>query len=173
MHIAKFLLNGFQKEGIQVTHAPTGVDGLHEATEESYDLIVLDLMLPLKSGYDVLESLRGEGYSTPVIILSAKHSVKEKVIGLQSGADDYLVKPFAFPELFARCQALYRRGNQNNNSVDQLQYNELTLDLMKHSLKRGDNDIPLNQREFALMRLFMESPERVFSKTIHSQMKKK
>ena len=112
IHIARFLVNGFQQEGITVTHATDGVDGLHEAVTEEYDVIILDIMLPKKDGFEVLAELRGQGYATPVIILSAKHSVEERVKGLQSGADDYLVKPFAFPELLARCQTLVRLGKQ-------------------------------------------------------------
>ncbi len=165
IYIAKFLLNGFQQEGDTVQHLSNGVDGLHEALTGDYDVIILDLMLPQKSGLEVLAQLRGEGHTTPIIILSAKHSVEERVQGLTSGADDYLVKPFAFPELLARCQSLARRGKQNFSQPLELTYNELKLDLLKHNFKRGDTDIHLNQREFTLMKLLLERPEVVISKT--------
>ena len=96
LHITRFLIQGFSQEQYAVTHAADGVDGLHLAMTEHYDVIVLDIMLPKKDGLAVLSELRGVGHTTPVIILSAKHSVEERVLGLQTGADDYLVKPFAF-----------------------------------------------------------------------------
>ncbi|MBU2898627.1 response regulator [Vibrio hepatarius] len=165
VHIARFLLNGFQQEGYSVTHTLNGVDGLHEASTESYDVIILDLMLPLKTGFEVLEQYRGQGHVTPIIILSAKHSVEEKVLGLRAGADDYLVKPFAFPELLARCQSLFRRGKHSLTQSYELKYQDLALDLMKHSLTRGGVVIGLNQREFVLIKLLLENPEVVLSKT--------
>ncbi|MCW8335583.1 response regulator transcription factor [Vibrio sp. SCSIO 43135] len=164
-HIARFLINGFQQEGCSICHAENGIDGLHHAITESYDVIVLDIMLPGKDGFEVLSQLRGEGHSTPVLILSAKHSVEERVQGLQSGADDYLIKPFAFPELLARCQSLSRRGKHIAQQSHVLEYDELCLDLLKHSLSRSGQTIPLNQREFMLMKQFLENPETVISKT--------
>lgn len=164
-HIARFLNNGFQQQACTITHADNGVDGLHEAITQVYDVIVLDIMLPEKDGFEVLAQLRGEGHTTPVIILSAKHSVEERVLGLQSGADDYLVKPFAFPELFARCQSLARRSKQNQTQSHTLTYGELSLDLFKHSLQRAGKTLHLNQREFMLIKLMMEQPETVITKT--------
>jgi len=164
-HIARFLINGFQQQACTITHADNGVDGLHEAVTQAYDVIVLDIMLPEKDGFEVLAQLRGEGHTTPVIILSAKHSVEERVLGLQSGADDYLVKPFAFPELFARCQSLARRGKQNQAQSHTLSYSELSLDLFKHTLQRAGITLHLNQREFMLIKLMMEHPESVITKT--------
>ncbi|MDN3612201.1 response regulator [Vibrio ostreicida] len=164
-HIARFLINGFEQERSLVTHVTNGVDGLHHAVTETYDVIILDIMLPQKDGFEVLAELRGEGHTTPVLILSAKHSVEEKVSGLQSGADDYLVKPFAFSELLARCQSLSRRGKQNPAQAHQLNYGELSLDLLRHVLKRNGHNIQLNQRELTLMTLMLERPETVISKT--------
>lgn len=165
VHIARFLNNGFKQQGCTVTQADNGVDGLHAAVTEAYDVIVLDIMLPQKDGFELLAELRGEGHTTPVIILSAKHSVEERVQGLQSGADDYLVKPFAFPELFARCQSLARRGKQNQAHSHILSYSDLSLDLLKHSLRRGGQTLHLNPREFTLIKLMLEQPESVISKT--------
>ncbi len=165
-HISHFLITGFQQEGCSITHAANGVDGLHEATTGSYDVIVLDIMLPELDGFGVLSQLRGQGHLTPVLILSAKHSVSERVQGLQSGADDYLVKPFAFSELFARCQSLCRRQSQNQNTVQSLSlsYQDLSLDLLSHEVERSGEVIHLNQREFILLKLMMENPEVVISK---------
>ncbi|GLO63898.1 DNA-binding response regulator [Vibrio sp. MACH09] len=165
IHIARFLLNGFQQEGISVTHSTDGVDGLHEAITQDFDVIILDIMLPKKDGFEVLAELRGQGFSTPVIILSAKHSVEERVTGLQSGADDYLVKPFAFTELLARCQSLMRRGKLPTPQALELNYGPLSLDLLKHTLQRKQQTIAINQREFMLMKLLLENPEIVISKT--------
>lgn len=165
IHIARFLVNGFQQEGINATHSTDGVDGLHEAITEDFDVIILDIMLPKKDGFEVLAELRGQGFSTPVIILSAKHSVEERVKGLQSGADDYLVKPFAFSELLARCQTLIRRGKQPTPQALELHYGPLNLDLLKHTLQREHQTIAINQREFMLIKLLLENPEIVISKT--------
>ena len=165
MHIAKFLVNGFQQEAMTVTHATNGIDGLHGAQTADFDVVILDIMLPLKDGFEVLTELRGQGHTVPVIILSAKHSVEERVKGLQSGADDYLVKPFAFPELLARCHTLTRRGKPAATQLLALSYGPLTLDLLKHTLERDGQSIAINQREFMLMKLLLENKETVLSKT--------
>ena len=164
-YISDFLVSGFRQEGCMITHVIDGVDGLYEAVNQSYDVIILDIMIPKKDGLEVLADFRGEGHATPVIILSAKHSVAEKVKGLQSGADDYLVKPFAFPELLARCQSLYRRGRNSLSQSHEIIYGELSLDILKHELKRDGNVINLNQREFSLIKLMLENPEKVITKT--------
>lgn len=165
LHISGFLKQGFEELQYQVTCCADGKQGYQLATMESFDLIVLDLMLPTWDGMEVLRNIRGEGHQVPILILSARHSVEEKVQGLQSGADDYLVKPFAFAELAARCQILLRRQVSCHNS-NQLKYRELTLDLLSRKLFRSGKEIPLKQREFMLMQLFMQQPERVFSKTV-------
>lgn len=164
-HISNFLKQGFEELRYQVTCCGDGKLGYQLATTESYDLIILDLMLPNWDGMEVLRRIRGEGHRVPILILSARHSVEERVMGLQSGADDYLVKPFAFAELAARCQILVRR-QVVNYSANQLSYRGLTLDLLSRKLFRNDQEILLKQREFTLMQLFMQQPERVFSKTV-------
>jgi len=165
LHITRFLTQGFRQEGYSVMHAGDGIDGLHLATTEHYDVIVLDIMLPKKDGLAVLSELRGLGHTTPVIILSAKHSVEERVLGLKSGADDYLVKPFSFSELSARCQILTRRDRAQAAPAHQLCYRELKLDLLKRTLHRSSQLINLNQREFSLIQLLLQNPETVLSKT--------
>ncbi|EAS44000.1 DNA-binding response regulator [Photobacterium profundum] len=164
-HISGFLKQGFEELQYQVTCCGDGKQGYQLATMELYDLIVLDLMLPTWDGMEVLRRIRGEGHQIPILILSARHSVEERVLGLQSGADDYLVKPFAFAELAARCQILSRRQVVSHNA-NQLSYHDLTLDLLTRKLCRDGHDILLKQREFALMQLFIQQPERVFSKTV-------
>ena len=166
IHIQKFLQQGFEQEGYRVSTAASGEEGVLYATTEHYDLIILDLMLPKMDGMQVLNTIRGQGFQTPIIILSAKHAVEEKILGLQSGADDYLSKPFAFSELLARCQSLSRRQQVNLVQVNVLQYHDLRLDLLKRSLKRGVKDITLNQREYALIELLLRHPEKVSSKTV-------
>ncbi|KKD58026.1 transcriptional regulator [Grimontia sp. AD028] len=164
-HIQQFLQQGFEQEGCSTTLAKTGVEGLHYATQEHYDVVVLDLMLPEMDGMTLLRQLRGQGHNVPVIILSAKHSVQERVTGLQCGADDYLVKPFAFTELMARCQSISRRGAREPASPTLLSFDELSLDLIRRELVRGEERISLNKREFALAELFLRNPEKVMSKT--------
>lgn len=166
LQIARFLIKGFNAEHHNVTHATDGIEGLHLSTAESYDIIVLDIMLPKKDGLEVLSDLRGMGYKVPVLILSAKHSVEERVLGLTTGADDYLIKPFAFSELSARCKILTQRIRTQSEPVHILSYGDLTLNLIKHKLYRREQEINLNQREFALIQLFLNSPETVLSKTI-------
>ncbi|MGF1684662.1 response regulator [Photobacterium minamisatsumaniensis] len=164
-HISGFLKQGFEEMGFNVSCIDDGKQGYELATQDEFDLVILDLMLPTWDGMDVLRRLRGEGYQVPIIILSARHLVEEKVQGLQSGADDYLVKPFAFAELAARCQTLLRR-QMPTNSQNQLIYNDLKLDLLTRKLFRQEKEITLKQREFDLLQLLIQQPERVFSKTI-------
>ncbi|MGF1707543.1 response regulator [Enterovibrio baiacu] len=166
IHIQRFLTLGFEQEGCTVTLASTGKEGLHFATHDQFDVVILDIMLPEMDGLELLRQLRGQGFKTPVIILSAKHSVEERVSGLQSGADDYLVKPFAFTELLARCHTVTRRTQPDNAISTQLQYDDLQLDIIKRELVRNDLAIPLNKREYALTELFLRNPERVLSKTV-------
>ncbi|MBY5944226.1 response regulator transcription factor [Photobacterium rosenbergii] len=164
-YISAFLKQGFEEMGFNVSCIADGKQGYQLVTQDDFDLVILDLMLPTWNGLDVLRRLRGEGYQVPIIILSARHLVEEKVQGLQSGADDYLVKPFAFAELAARCQTLLRR-QMPTNSQSQLVYNDLKLDLLTRKLFRREKEISLKQREFDLLQLLMQQPERVFSKTI-------
>lgn len=164
-HITNFLVEGFEELGYQVTHCTDGKLGLAEASSGLHDLIILDLMLPSLDGMEILKRVRGEGHQLPIIILSAKHTVQEKVLGLQSGADDYLSKPFAFAELAARCEMLMRRTS-TQKVTEKLIYHDLTLDLISRKLFRENQEIQITQREFKLIQLFMQQPERVFSKTI-------
>ncbi|EGU61632.1 OmpR family two-component response regulator [Vibrio nigripulchritudo ATCC 27043] len=163
--IADFVIQGLEQEGYSVTHTANGLDGAHLAKSEPFDILILDIMLPGKDGFQILSELRGEGHSIPVIILSAKHSVEERVQGIKSGADDYLVKPFAFSELLVRCQALLRRMSVSSTPNATLKYLDVELNPLKRELARGGKTISLNQREYALAYLLLQNPEVVLSKT--------
>jgi len=165
LHISNFLKQGFEQLSYQVTVCHDGYLGYQLAKDGLFDLVVLDLMLPTWEGEKVLQHLRGEGHDMPIIILSAKHTVEERVKGLESGADDYLIKPFAFAELAARCQVLLGRQKKNQTS-NLLEYQGIRLDLYSRKCYREGQEITLKQREFALMQLFLQQPERVFSKTV-------
>lgn len=163
--IADFVIQGLEQEGYNVTHTANGLDGVHLAKSEPFDILILDIMLPGKDGFQILSELRGEGHSIPVIILSAKHSVEERVQGIKCGADDYLVKPFAFSELLVRCQALLRRMSVSSTPNATLKYLDVELNPLKRELARGGKTIALNQREYALAYLLLQNPEVVLSKT--------
>ncbi|GLQ74419.1 DNA-binding response regulator [Vibrio sp. vnigr-6D03] len=163
--IADFVIQGLEQEGYSVTHTANGLDGAHLAKSEPFDILILDIMLPGKDGFQILSELRGEGHAMPVIILSAKHSVEERVQGLKAGADDYLIKPFAFSELLVRCQTLLRRMSVSSTQNNTLKYRDVELDPLKRDLKRSGKAIALNQREFALAYLLLQNPEMVLSKT--------
>ncbi len=163
--IASFLVKGLQQAGFAVDAAEDGVRGLQLALTTPYDAAVLDLMLPGRDGLGVLEELRARRISTPVLILSARRSVDDRVKGLQAGGDDYLTKPFAFSELLARVQALIRRSHGATEPT-RLSVGDLTLDLVSRAAARGDRPIELRPREFALLEYLMRNAGRVVSKTM-------
>ena len=164
--IAGFLMKGFKEAGFAVDHAAEGETGLHLATTEPYDVAIIDLMLPRMDGLSVIQRMRERKIRTPVIILSAKHSVDDRVKGLQAGGDDYLTKPFAFSELLARVQALIRRATGATDS-NRLVVGDLTLDLITRKVTRGGREIDeLRPREFALLEYLMRNAGRVVSKTM-------
>lgn len=164
--IAGFLMKGFKEAGFAVDHAAEGESGLHLATTEPYDVAIVDLMLPRLDGLSVIQRMRERKIRTPVIILSAKHSVDDRVKGLQIGGDDYLTKPFAFSELLARVHALIRRSTGATDS-NRLIVGDLTLDLITRKVTRAGRDIEeLRPREFALLEYLMRNAGRVVSKTM-------
>ena len=163
--VASLIVKGFKQEGFAVDHAADGEDGLHLALNEPYDTCIIDIMLPKLDGLSLIEEMRHQRISTPVIILSAKRSVDDRVKGLQTGSDDYLVKPFAFSELLARVQALIRRGTASA-SPTQLVVADLRMDLLTREVFRGDQKIVLQPREFALLEYLMRNAGRVVSKTM-------
>jgi len=162
---ASFILKGLKQAGFVVEHALDGEDGLHLASSESYDAIVVDIMLPKLDGLSLIDELRRRKVATPVIILSAKRSVDDRVKGLQAGGDDYLVKPFAFSELLARIQALIRRAGSVAEPTT-LRVGDLRIELLKHKVFRGEMEIELQPREFALLEYLVRNAGMVVSKTM-------
>ena len=163
--IADFVSQGLREAGYAVDVAPTGPDALKKALEGGYDAAVIDVMLPGLDGLSVIEQLRAKRQQTPVLILSARHTVDDRVKGLQAGGDDYLTKPFAFAELLARLQALLRRS-AGTTEPTRLVVGDLTLDLLSRKVERGGRAIELRPREFALLEYLMRHPGRVLSKTM-------
>ena len=164
--IADFVTRGLREAGFVVDHAADGTTGLDLAGTGGYDVAIVDLMLPGMDGISLIQALRRKGIRTPVLILSARQSINDRVTGLEIGGDDYLVKPFAFPELLARVHALIRRASASPTS-NQLTVGDLTLDLLTRKATRGGREIEaLRPREFALLEYLMRNVGRVVSKTM-------
>src|SRR5204863_3077612 len=144
--LAQVLSAALQAEHYEVVVAATGEDGFYRANAETFDLVVLDLMLPGRNGLEILQTLRRRRINTPVLILTARDGIDDRVLGLDGGADDYLVKPFALPELLARIRALFRRGRPSD--VLRLKAADLELDLVTRRVTRGDALLDLTAREF-------------------------
>jgi two-component system OmpR family response regulator len=163
--IADFVARGLREAGFAVDHAADGVAGLDLAVSEPYDVAIVDVMLPKRDGLSLIEALRAEGLATPVLILSARRSVDDRVRGLQTGGDDYLTKPFAFSELLARVQALVRRAARTADPTT-LSVDDLMVDLLSRKVTRGGAAIDLRPREFALLEYLMRNAGKVVSKTM-------
>ena len=161
--MAGLLKRGLEEEGYAVDVANTGANGLWAATENEYDAIVLDLMLPDLSGLEICRRLRRDGRWMPVLILTARDGVPDRVAGLDAGADDYMVKPFAFSELFARLRALIRRGAGERPAV--VMVDDLLLDPASRGVSRAGTSIELTAREFALLELLLRHPGEVLTRT--------
>lgn len=162
--IASFVAKGLKEAGYAVDVAQDGLDGLDLGLSGVYDAAVVDIMLPGIDGLTLIERIRAKKNNTPVIILSAKRTVDDRVKGLQTGGDDYLTKPFSFSELLARIQALIRRDTRVAEPST-LTVGDLTIDLLAREAKRGDTVISLPAREFALLEYLMRHPGRIISKT--------
>jgi len=163
--IAAFVTRGLKEAGFAVDHADDGEDGLHLALSEPYDAAVMDIMLPKLDGLSVIGRLRQTKIHTPVLILSAKRSVDDRIRGLQAGGDDYLTKPFSFAELLARVRALIRRANHETEPT-RLAVGDLSLDLLTREVNRAASKIDLQPREFTLLEYFMRNAGTVVSKTM-------
>jgi two-component system, OmpR family, response regulator len=162
LRMASLVRRGLVGEGLAADVASTGEDALWLAQAHPYDAIVLDVMLPGLDGFETCRRLRGAGVWVPVLMLTARDAVEDRVTGLDSGADDYLVKPFAFAELLARLRALARRGEAERPAV--LAVGDLRLDPATREARRGDSPIPLSAKEFALLEVFMRRPGEVLSR---------
>jgi heavy metal response regulator len=165
--VASFIKKGLEEEFYSVDVAYDGKEGLRLAIIEEYDLIILDIMLPFKDGFTVLKELRNEKISIPVLFLTAKDTLSDKVQGLDSGADDYLPKPFAFEELLARVRALLRRKAVEKDLV--IKVLDLSLDTQTHSVTRNNVEIPLTPKEYSILEYLIRNKNRVISRTMLSE----
>ncbi len=161
--LADILKKGLQEEGYAVDVAYNGEDGLHLAMNEPSDLMILDIMLPIVDGMTILKSIREAGIKTPVLMLTARDSIRDKISGLDSGADDYLTKPFSFEELLARVRALLRRNAGVKTSI--IAIKDLTIDTATHKVKRRGKAIDLSAREYALLEYMAVNRNTVLSRT--------
>jgi two-component system, OmpR family, copper resistance phosphate regulon response regulator CusR len=161
-----YLRQGLSEAGYVVDLLANGVDGLHLALEGAHDLIILDVMLPGLDGWQVLQELRRRGQETPVLFLTAKDHVEDRVKGLELGADDYLVKPFSFSELLARVRTILRRGKNNHVEATMLTVADLELDLLRRRVSRGGKRIDLTAKEFGLLELLMRRHGEVLPRSL-------
>src|SRR5512134_645298 len=157
--IASFLERGFREEGYAVDVAHDGAEGATNAYVYDYDLLVVDIMLPGKNGYEIVRDLRASGKTVPILMLTARDSTQDVVLGLDAGADDYMTKPFSLEELLARSRALLRRGGATR--TERLIYHDLEMDRIRHTATRGGRELHLTPREFQLLEYFLLHPEEV------------
>jgi len=160
--VARALREGLEREKYEVVVAPTGEEGFFLVNAQEFDLVILDLMLPGRDGLEVLSTLRKRGLDTPVLILTARDAIGDRVQGLDSGADDYLVKPFAFPELLARIRARLRRGRGDQSHRGRLA--DLELDLTPRKVRRAGQELQLTVREFELLEYLLRHKEEIVSR---------
>jgi DNA-binding response OmpR family regulator len=160
--VLRSLERGLQSEGYEVATAATGEQGYERARTETFDCLVLDLMLPGRDGLEVLADLRRGGKKTPVLVLTARDAIEDRVLGLDSGADDYLVKPFAFAELLARLRALLRRTGDERTII--LRASDLEMNLLERRVRRGGEEIILTRREFELLHYLLEHKNMVVTR---------
>jgi two-component system, OmpR family, response regulator len=164
--IASFVTNGLKQSGFAVDHSGDGEEAYALASTTPYDAAVVDIMLPKMDGLTLVQNLRRDQIKTPVIFLSAKGSVEDRIKGLQTGGDDYLAKPFSFAELLARLQALIRRSSQSGAEPTRLKVADVTLDLLSREVTRAAQKIELQPREFALLEYLMRNPGKVVTKAM-------
>lgn len=165
--VSGFIKRGLKEEGYAVDIAADGEEGHYLASTNDYDLIILDIMLPKMDGISLCQKLRSEDYTTPILFLSAKDTVKDKVTGLDSGGDDYLSKPFAFEELLARVRALLRKRQIQPQTL--LAVEDLILDTVTHKVTRAGVEIPLTTKEYSLLEYFMRNAGTVITRTMISE----
>ncbi|MCL4548514.1 MAG: response regulator transcription factor [Bacteroidetes bacterium] len=161
--VASFIKKGLEEELFQVDTAGNGKEGLDRALHEEYDLIISDIMMPMMSGIQMIKELRSNNIETPILLLTIKDSTKDKVDGLDSGADDYLTKPFAFEELIARVRALLRRKETQKSNV--LTIDNLRMDLVAHKVLRDNKEIILTPREYSILEYLLRNKNKIVSRT--------
>jgi two-component system OmpR family response regulator len=162
---AEYIRDGLIEAGHNIDVAADGMDGMYLATEQKYDVLIVDRMLPRLDGLALIQALRSSGNKTPVLVLSSLAKVEERVKGLRSGGDDYLVKPFAFSELLARIETLTRRGSPQTEQTS-LQVADLVMNLVSRTVTRGSKAIPLQNREFKLLEFLMRHADQVVTRTM-------
>jgi DNA-binding response OmpR family regulator len=160
--VGEGLREGLESESYSVSLATSGEDGFFLANSEAFDLVILDVMLPGRSGIDILSAMRRKGMHIPVLLLTAKDTVADRVLGLDSGADDYLVKPFAFAELSARVRALVRRGKQDSPVT--LEVDDLRIDLITRKARRGNRPLQLTTKEYEVLEYLMRNQGQIVSR---------
>jgi DNA-binding response OmpR family regulator len=165
--VAEALREGLEIDSYSVEIAHTGEEGFFRLNSEPFDLVILDVMLPGRTGIEILSTARSKGLRTPVLLLTAKDAVEDRVRGLDAGADDYLIKPFAFSELSARVRALLRRGNAASPTI--LRFNDLSMDLIGRSVTRNSQSIDLTAKEFELLEYLLIHPGEVVSRAMIAQ----
>lgn len=162
----EYLKKGLTESSFKVDLANNGIDGLHQAMSEEYDLIILDVMLPKLNGWQILQTLRSSKINIPVLMLTARDQIEDRVKGLELGADDYLVKPFAFVELLARIRNILRRNSKSSHDETTLQIENLQLDLLRRRVYRDSEAICLTAKEFSLLELLMQRKGEVLSRSL-------
>ncbi len=158
--MALFLKKGLSEGGYAVDMAESGAAAESYMSQGEYDLVILDVMLPDQNGFDTARHFRRDGFEGPILMLTALSTTKDKIAGLDAGADDYLTKPYSFDELMARVRALLRRKGGSNSTNSVLRYSDLELDLISRTVRRENTEIPLTSKEFALLEYFIRNPER-------------
>ncbi|MEK6758424.1 MAG: response regulator transcription factor [Deltaproteobacteria bacterium] len=161
--VSSFIKRGLEQESYAVDIAEDGIEGQHMAEVNEYDAIILDIMLPKKNGLDVLKDVKAAGVKTPILLLTARDTVDDRVKGLDLGADDYLTKPFAFEELLARLRVLMRRGG---SGTPVLKFADLSLDPATRRARRGETEVELTVKEYALLEYLLRNPNRVLTRTL-------
>ncbi|OZI08972.1 DNA-binding response regulator [Siphonobacter sp. BAB-5385] len=162
--VASFVEKGLREKMFQVRHVMKGYEAIEECMQQEFDAIILDIMLPDLDGFDVCRTIRRREINVPIIMLSALNTPEEKIQGLEAGADDYLGKPFNFLELIARINAQLRRKSFEKGNFEQYTYHDLSINLDRHVVKRGETEITLSPREFKLLLFFMQNKERVVTR---------
>ncbi len=162
--VASFIKRGLEEESYEVETAGDGEEGLTMALERKFDLIILDWMLPKRDGMSFLKELRDQKLATPVLMLTAKDTVEDIVVGLETGSDDYLTKPFAFAELLARVKALIRRSEMDRGA--ELHFADLRIDPVTHKVWRAEKEVDLTAKEYGLLEYFMRNPNQVLTRTM-------
>ena len=164
--LGEYIQKGLTESGFLVDHKVNGLDGYHALMSEDYNVVIMDVMLPDISGFEIVKNYRQSGQTTPVLFLTAKDDLEDRIKGIEIGGDDYLTKPFAFAELVVRLKNLLRRANQSEYLSTQLKIADLTLDLAKRTVHRGNTAIQLTSKEFALLQFMLERKGEVLARSV-------